>query len=353
MNKPRIQFRSVALLACFVGRAGCGQHEPAQVAAAETNGETVAPPPAEAVAQIDTTDVRARIRYLASDELQGRATPSPGLTMAADYIASEFASFGLEPGGESGTFLQWYALQTDNGEARAQNVIGILRGSDPALRDSYIVYSAHMDHVGVGRPNAQGDSIYNGADDDASGTTAIIEIAQAFASLPERPKRSIAFVAVSGEELGLNGSQAFVSAGPIPAGQMIANINIDMIGRNSPDTLVAIGLNYSTIGDRAIAVARSNPELGLAVVNDPWPDERFFFRSDHYNFARAGVPAVFFFSGVHEDYHRPSDEPEKINADKAARIARLAFRLGYEIAQSTTAPAWTAAGRAAMSNGGG
>jgi Zn-dependent M28 family amino/carboxypeptidase len=125
-----------------------------------------------------------------------------------------------------------------------------------------------------------------------------------------------------------------------------------MIGRNSPDTLVAIGLEYSTLGDRARQVAASRPELKLAVVADLWPAERFFFRSDHYNFARTGVPAVFFFSGVHADYHQPSDEAARIDAEKAARIARLAFHLGLDISQSTEAPSWTAEGRSALQAGG-
>jgi len=297
---------------------------------------------------IDSADVAARIAFLASDLLEGRSTPSRGLSIAAEYIASEFATLGLAPGGDDGSFLQWYRIETDRGAARAPNVIGILPGSDPALRDTHVVFSAHVDHIGIGPKDARGDSIYNGADDDASGTAAVIEIAEAFASLPVAPRRSVVFLAVSGEENGLFGSQAFVRSGPVRADAMIANINIDMIGRNSRDTLVVIGLHYSTLGSLAIETAHAFPELGLTVVDDLWPEERFFFRSDHFNFAQAGVPAVFFFSGVHEDYHRPSDEASRIDAEKTARIAQLAFRLGVALAERAEAPSWTPAGTAAM-----
>jgi Zn-dependent M28 family amino/carboxypeptidase len=294
-----------------------------------------------AAATIVAADMASRIAFLAQDRLRGRATPSEGLDEAAAFIATEFQRLGLEPGGDDGTYLQWYAL---GGDARAPNVVGILRGSDPELRNTYVIYSAHMDHVGVGLPDASGDSIYNGADDDASGTAAVIEIAEAFASLPRPPLRSIAFVTVSGEETGLYGSAAFVRSGPVPVDGMVADLNIDMIGRNAPDQIVVIGLRYSDLGDRVSGVAAANPELGLAVLDDPWPDERFFFRSDHYNFATAGVPAIFLFAGTHEDYHMPSDEVDRIDADKVARVARLAFRLGLDIATDPSPTEWTREG---------
>jgi hypothetical protein len=227
---------------------------------------------------------------------------------------------------------------------RPPNVAGILRGSDPTLRDTYVVLSAHMDHVGVGRPDATGDSIYNGADDDASGTSAVIEIAEALASMPQKPARSVLFLLVSGEEKGLLGSRYYSEHPTVPAKNIVANINIDMIGRNAPDTVVAIGQEYSSLGPLMHDVVRAHPELGLTASNDLWPQERFFFRSDHFNFARLEIPAIFFFSGTHEDYHRPSDEVEKIDADKAARIARLAYYLTREIATRREPPQWTPEG---------
>jgi hypothetical protein len=229
--------------------------------------------------------------------------------------------------------------------ARPPNIVAVLPGSDPQLRDEYVVLSAHMDHVGVGRP-VNGDSIYNGADDDASGTSGILEVAEAFASLPQRPKRSILFLHVSGEEKGLLGSQWFSEHPTVPLGRIVADVNVDMIARNNPDTVVVIGKNYSSLGRTANAVQAQHPELHLTLSDDIWPEERFFFRSDHFNFARKEIPAIFFFSGVHADYHKPSDEVEKIDADKAARIARMIFYTVQQIANDPARPVWDPAGLA-------
>src|SRR5690606_17818193 len=141
---------------------------------------------------------------------------------------------------------------------------------------------------------------------------------EAFASSGERPRRSIVFLHVSGEEHGLLGSEWYSDHPTLPLENVVANINVDMIGRNSPDTVVVIGKNYSSLGEVANAVQARHPELGLALADDIWPEERFFFRSDHFNFARKEIPSLFFFSGVHEDYHLPSDEVDKLDVDKAA-----------------------------------
>lgn len=221
----------------------------------------------------------------------------------------------------------------------APNVVGILEGSDPALAKEYLVYSAHMDHVGVGRP-IDGDSIYNGADDDASGTSAVIEAAEAFAMLRPRPKRSIIFLTVSGEEKGLWGSGYFAGHPPVATADIVANLNIDMVGRNWTDTIVVIGKEHSDLGATLHRVAAAHPELNMQPIDDIWPRENFYFRSDHYNFARKGVPILFFFSGTHADYHRPSDSVDKIDAEKTARIVRLVFYLGLELANAAERPRW-------------
>jgi Zn-dependent M28 family amino/carboxypeptidase len=207
-----------------------------------------------------------------------------------------------------------------------------------------------MDHVGVGAPNAKGDSIYNGADDDASGTSAVLELAQAFAALPpaQRPKRSLIFLTVSGEEKGLFGSKYFVEHPPVPADRIVANVNLDMVGRNNPDTVVAIGQDYSTLGTTIQQVASAHPELKLKVAPDLWPQEQLFFRSDHFNFAAKNIPAIFFTTGLHADYHQPSDHVETIDTDKLARIAQLIFHFGQAVATSAEAPKWTEQGKAAM-----
>jgi Zn-dependent M28 family amino/carboxypeptidase len=220
----------------------------------------------------------------------------------------------------------------------APNTIGILEGSDPVLRNEYLVFSAHMDHVGItpGLP----DSINNGADDNASGTTGVIELAEAFSRPGARPKRSIIFLTVSGEEKGLWGSRWFSEHPAVPLKQLVADINIDMIGRNWADTIVAIGKEHSDLGATLERVNAAHPELRMVAIDDRWPEERFYFRSDHYNFARKGVPAIFFFNGVHEDYHRVTDSPEKINSEKESRILRLLYFFGKEIGDAPERPKW-------------
>jgi len=223
----------------------------------------------------------------------------------------------------------------------APNTIGILEGSDPELRDEYVMFTAHMDHIGVSS-DVEGDSINNGADDDGSGTVTIIELAQAFASLETRPRRSLAFMTVSGEERGLLGSEWYSEHPTLPLEQTVANINIDMIGRNWQDTIVAIGKDESTLGPLVESIAASHAELDMQVIDDLWPEENFYSRSDHFNFARKGVPILFFFNGVHDDYHQESDEVDKIGYDKMARIGRLIFYLGLEIANADERPMWDA-----------
>jgi Zn-dependent M28 family amino/carboxypeptidase len=197
-----------------------------------------------------------------------------------------------------------------------------------------------MDHVGVGRPNEDGDSIYNGADDNASGTAAVIEIAEAMAALTVPPRRSVMFLLVSGEEKGLWGSEYFAVNPPLPLDQVVADLNMDMVGRNWPDTIVAIGKEHSDLGRTLERVNRAHPELGMTAIDDLWPQESFYTRSDHFNFAREGVPVLFFFNGVHEDYHGPDDEADRIDAEKAARVARLVFHLAVEVADADGRPQW-------------
>ena len=230
--------------------------------------------------------------------------------------------------------------RTREGTTTAPNVVGILEGSDPDLKDEYVVFSGHMDHVGIGTPDASGDSIYNGADDDASGTAAVMEVAEALASLGAPPRRSMVFLVVSGEEKGLWGSEWYAEHPTVPLEAMVANLNTDMVGRNWPDTIVAIGKEHSDLGATLERVNAEHPEIRMTAIDDIWPEERFYFRSDHFNFARKGVPILFFFNGTHEDYHRPSDEPDRIDAEKAARIAQLVYWLGIEIANTTERPRW-------------
>lgn len=229
-------------------------------------------------------------------------------------------------------------------EAYPPNVVAMLPGSDPALRDEYVVLSAHFDHVGVGRP-MNGDSIYNGADDNASGSSAILEIARALAALPTAPRRSVIFLWVSGEEKGLLGSRWYADNPTVPVGQIVANLNLDMVaGDAHRDSVVVIGKDYSTLGEVVNRVNARLPELNLIASDDIWPEQRFFFRSDQFNFMRHEIPALFFFTGVHECYHRPCDTVDFINPGKAARVANLAFHTVLEIANADQRPRWDPAG---------
>jgi hypothetical protein len=473
-----------------------------------------APSPAvtKAAATITAADVARRINIIADDSMMGRDTPSPGLEMTAQYVADQFKSFGLKPGGENGTFFQRYeiiqakfnpaeshvgfvaggqhvhadfttgarfqfgtvpagevggealviggaldpkgltgvdakgkvilviadfskgplpaaygqvvrglfdlhpvgiivlsnrdsaswtarlkpgyrpSVRRGGGEGRppmvevnglgldgvlsaggvdpalvradtamvvraapglrimldlkeevlrtttAPNTIGILEGSDPKLKHEYLVYSGHMDHIGISSGKA--DSINNGADDDGSGTVGVIEMAEAFSRPGARPKRSVLFITVSGEEKGLWGSDYFTTHPTVPIKDMVADLNMDMIGRNWPDTIVAIGREHSDLGQTLAVVNAAHPELGMTAIDDRWPEENFYFRSDHFNFAKNGVPILFFFNGVHADYHQVSDSPDKINSDKESRIIKLLFYLGQAVANAPARPQW-------------
>ncbi|NJD09566.1 MAG: M20/M25/M40 family metallo-hydrolase [Gemmatimonadetes bacterium] len=244
-----------------------------------------------------------------------------------------------------------FLLRTATGRiaTRVPNVVAVLPGSDPVLRDEYVVFSAHVDHVGVGRPDASGDSIFNGADDDASGTVAVLELAQAFAAAPKAPARSLVFLLVSGEEKGLLGSQYYAEHPTVPAAGIVANLNADMIGHSRPDTVFMIGEEYTDLGTRAQQLVRQHAaELKLVIAPDLWPNESLFTRSDHYSFAAKGVPAVVFSTGLHSIYLTPADNPETIDNDKLARITRLLYLLGDEVANAPARPKWTEAGRARL-----
>ena len=307
--------------------------------------EALTPGVGRGLETITSADVKRRVEIIADDSMGGRDTPSKGLEATARYIAAEFGRLGLAPRGDAGTFIQRYPIPGERqGQTQrtAPNVVGMLEGSDPALKDEYIVLSAHMDHVGIGAP-VNGDSIYNGADDDASGTAAVLELAEALSQPGARPKRSVLFLTVSGEEHGLWGSAWFSEHPATPMSQIVADLNIDMIGRNWKDTIVVIGKEHSDLGTTLNRVNRAHPELGMRAIDDIWPDENFYFRSDHYNFARKGVPVLFFFNGTHPDYHGPDDEPNRIDAEKESRIIRLVYLITQEVGNTAQRPAWNPA----------
>jgi len=227
-------------------------------------------------------------------------------------------------------------------DAQVANVLGVLEGSDPALRDEAVVFTSHIDHVGTipGRCHPSkvlpADSICNGADDNASGTVGVIELARAFATLQPRPARTLVFAAVNAEERGLFGSRYYVEHPVVSIDRTVAEINLDMIARNPPDTVGFVGKDYTSLGSVVNRVLAEHLELRLAAAEH----EGRYGASDHYPFAERGVPALFFFSGEHEDLHTAADNPERADPDQAARIVRLAFLTGLAVANAADRPVW-------------
>ncbi len=246
------------------------------------------------------------------------------------------------------------AVQTTRETAR--NVIAIAEGSDPVLKNEYVVVGAHLDHVGVGTPRRPGeDVIYNGADDDGSGTVALLEMAEAIAH-GARPRRSVLFIWHVGEEKGLWGSRLFTEHPTVPLQNLIAEVNIDMIGRSKPlnntnprnadlsepDEIFVIGPRLASpdLGKVLERVNASYLKLRLNPrYDDPSDPERLYYRSDHYSYARKGIPVIFFFSGLHEDYHQPSDHVDKIDFEKMAKVTRTIYGLVWSIADQEERPA--------------
>jgi hypothetical protein len=238
--------------------------------------------------------------------------------------------------------------------AITQNVVGMIEGADPILKKEYVAIGAHYDHVGMSR-NAEGDKIFNGADDDGSGTVATLAIAQALAKGPARPKRSVLFVWHAGEEKGLWGSEFFTDNPTVPIEQIGAQLNIDMIGRSKkagdrnpanrdltgPNELYVIGSKMMSTDLGNLSEEVNNSYLKLAFnykYDDPNDNERFFYRSDHYNYAKKGVPIIFYFSGVHEDYHGLADTADKIDYQKMEKVTRTIFAMMWRLANAPARP---------------
>lgn len=225
------------------------------------------------------------------------------------------------------------------------NVVGIVRGIDPALRDSYVAYGAHFDHLGI-LPPENGDSIANGADDDGSGSVGLLAIAKTFATSRPRPRRSVLFVWHTAEEKGLLGSEYFTSHPTVSIRSIVAQINADMIGRNSGDSVYIVGPNAAPDNQGRVLggiVDSVNARLPRPLVfdrtfDDPAHPEHIYERSDHFNYAQQGIPVVFFTGPLHPDYHRVSDEPGRINYESLARITGLLYDVGRAIADRDRPP---------------
>ena len=308
-----------------------------------------------ATAKVRSSEVRRLESALADDSMEGRLTGSPGGARAARFIANQMKAIGLRPMGDSGYYQRVPVSATDSGitlrssfsdgapgrHRTAYNVVGLVKGSDPKLAGQVIVVDAHYDHLGIGAPVA-GDSIYNGADDDASGTVSVLAVAKALASGPH-PKRSILFVLTTGEEEGLLGTNWLLAHFPLSLDSVVANLETEMIGR--PDSLAGgrgkawlTGYDRSTMG---AMLARAH----IAIVGDPRPSQHFFERSDNIAFAERGIPAHTLSSfDLHADYHQPSDDLSRIDFAHMTAVINSAVR-AVQLLANGPVPVWNPGGR--------
>ena len=209
----------------------------------------------------------------------------------------------------------------------SQNVVGYIEGSDPKLKNEILIIGGHYDHIGFMKQHKDSiDYIYNGADDNASGASSVMAIAEAFGKMPKKPMRSVLFMAFTGEEKGLMGSRSYLNKPLFPLDQTVAMLNIDMVGRNGIDSLYMVSEAASP--DLARINEDENKQIGFTLVDE----EKLQGGSDHMSFQKKKIPFLFYFSGMHPDVHRVTDEPDKINTIKAARAARLVFRTAWRIA---------------------
>jgi hypothetical protein len=221
----------------------------------------------------------------------------------------------------------------------APNVVAVLPGADPARRDEYVVLTAHFDHAGAGRADM-------GADDDASGTAALLAAAEAFGRLRRAPARSIVFLAVSAEERDLRGSAHWAAHPTVAGGRVVASINLGMVGRNAPGTLTVMGQGYSSLGETVARANAAHPELGFQLPSQVDPALHWFARGDHAGFVRAGVPALLFTTLEPPDSHHVTGDPSRLNTEKLTRVARLVFYTAHAAASEPALIGWYAGGQA-------
>jgi len=291
---------------------------------------------------ITADELKTHLTIVASDEMEGRNTGSEGQKKAGQYLIDEHKSNGISfPPGATNFYQKVPSEYMKKGFSPklndSENIWVFIEGSE--LPNEIVVVSAHYDHVGV-----KNEEVYNGADDDGSGTVALLEIAEAFQQAKKEgngPKRSILILHVTGEEHGLHGSRYYSENPLFPLKNTVADVNIDMIGRrddfhkDSNNYVYIIGSDYLSTDLYNICEDVNKKHINLALdykYNDRNDPNRFYYRSDHYNFAKNGIPSVFFFNGTHADYHKPTDEVDKIEFDALAKRTQLAFAVAWEIA---------------------
>lgn len=295
----------------------------------------------KAYQKIKLKDLKKNLYVIASDEMEGRDTGSPGQKKAGEYIIQFYKDLGVSYPKKLASYYQKvpssYMNKRGGGNLPdSENILAFIEGSEKS--EEIIVISAHYDHVGT-----KNGEVYNGADDDGSGTVAIMQIAKAFQNAKNKgngPKRSILFLHVTGEEHGLFGSSYYSDNPVFPLANTVADLNIDMIGRDDAENR---GKNYVyVIGSEMLSSElkiineaankkTNNLELNYK-YDDPKDPDRLYYRSDHYNFAKHGIPVAFFFDGIHEDYHKPTDDVEKIDFSLLQKRTQLVFATAWELA---------------------
>lgn len=290
---------------------------------------------------ITAKNLKDHLYIIASDSLEGRMTGSIGHKKALDYIENHYKQLGISGGMTDKSYLQTVPssfFRRGSDFPDSYNLLAFIEGSE--YPNEIIVISAHSDHIG----RRQDGEIYNGADDNGSGTVSLLEIAKAFKKAEQdgnAPKRSILFLHVTGEEIGLFGSDYYTQNPIYPLNNTICNLNIDMIGRidpnkkDNPEYIYLIGSNKISTELHYISETANSIYTNLDLdytFNDENDPNRFYYRSDHYNFAKNGIPVIFYFNGVHEDYHDVGDTPDKIEYNLLAKRAKLVFYTAWEVA---------------------
>ena len=291
-------------------------------------------------ASITSDELKTHLYIVASDEMEGRDTGSEGQKKAGKYLIEQYQKMGVSHPKSMSSHYQIVPKEALNGRRgslpESENILAFIEGSEKP--QEIIVVSAHYDHVGMSN-----GEIYNGADDDGSGTVALLEMAEAFQISKKAgngPKRSILFLHVTGEEHGLLGSKYYADHPIFPMANTVANLNIDMIGRCDPgncgkDYVYVIGSEMLSTDLKKINEAANKQTVNLELnykYDDPNDKDRLYYRSDHYNFAKNGIPVIFYFDGIHEDYHKPSDTPDKIDYVSLKKRTQLVFATAWELA---------------------
>lgn len=330
---------SLGLVSVLFPSCSGGQSTVASKVAAPVNVQSY-------VNSITAAELKAHLIVVASDEMEGRDTGSPGQKKAGKYLIEQYKMNGIPfPKGADSYYqevpAEYMNKQYNENLSDSENIWAFIEGSEKP--DEIVVVSAHYDHVGV-----KNGEVYNGADDDGSGTVALLEIAQAFQKAKKEghgPKRSILILHMTGEEHGLYGSGYYSEHPLFPVANTVADVNIDMIGRrdeshkDSNNYIYLIGSDYLSTDLYNICEAANTKYTHMTIdykYNDRKDPNRFYYRSDHYNFAKFGIPVVFLFNGTHADYHKATDEVDKIEFDALTKRAQLGFTIAWELANRDT-----------------